>query len=332
MNKGFSNPFLLFFPLSSLLTASVCPAVNLDYSAENTNIGTYQQESRFSDFNRLRFNAHLNDERIPGLDTVVIIDNTTIFSQEEYQDFKNSFTLYRGYVEFGTESHLLTVGRQRIPFGVGRIWNPIDTFNPIDSTSIEPQERKGVDAVRYEYAISDLSNFDMTLAEKKGAARIKGFLSFADLALLAVLDNDDNHAIVGWEMEGELFETGIDVRSEGGIFYDQDSRESHCDLIIGAEYGFSNSLTLLLEYYYKDNPDDDYFGLSANYQLSPLTVVNLLMIFNVESQSILLAPSLTYSLGDETTLAGGFFLHDGNTDEDADNMEDMIFLKWFLHF
>jgi len=324
--------------IQSLLIASLillpvyeADSFNYDYSFENTNIAAYQEEQRFSDFNRLRLNVQMDDERIPQLSANLIINNNTTYSREE-NELDNALELYRGTIEYGTDKHLLIGGRQRIPFGVGRIWNPIDIFNPIDSTSVEPAEREGVDGLRYEYAISELAGFDINIAEKKGAARLKGFLAVADFALVTVIDNDEEQIIIGWEVEGELADTGIDMRSEGGSFYDQTKKEYHTEFIVGAEYGFSNSLTLLFEYYYNDNSDIDQLGMTMSYQLSHLLILNMLAMINIDDLSFLLSPTITYSLSDEMTLAAGFFLYHSDSGDSFGDAEDMVFIRWFVHF
>lgn len=321
---------LTFFILFWVLTTTAY-GVSLDSSIENTNIATYRQEQRLTDSNRLRLQGLAYDERIAELTATVIIDNLITYSQEK-SEFDCELKLYRGYLEYGTDKHLFVAGRQRIPFGVGRLWNPIDIFNPIDSASIEPDEREGVDAFRYEYAVSDLSNVDITIAEKKGAGRIKGFLGSTDVALVALIDNDQDKIILGWEIEGELGESGIDLRSEGGSFYDQDKKEYHTEFIVGGEYGFANSLTLLMEYYYNDDGDGDHLGITLSYQPSPLLFINMLVMINLDDHSTLLAPTFTYSLSDEMTLATGIFLYNGDSGETFGDSENLAFIKWFIHF
>ncbi len=326
-----------FFATACLVFLSILPTIaasqpfTFDYSLENTNIAAYRQKQRFTDDNRLRLQLQVESEKIPQLTASLKVDNNTGFNQED-SGLDNDVRLYRGYIEYATDSHLLRVGRQRIPFGVGRIWNPIDIFNPIDVTAIEPGEREGTDSLRYEYAISDLAGFDLTLAEDRWAARLKGFLGFADMALVTVIDDDRDLIIVGWELEGELASTGIELRSEGGSFYSRSMEEAHTELIIGAEYGFANSLTLLLEYSFNDDPDVDQLGIILSYQLSPLLQASILALTNLEDHSRLLAPTISYSLSDEMTLTTGFFFHDGENGTSFGNMEDMVFLKWFIHF
>ena len=54
--------------------------------------------------------------------------------------------IYRGWVRWQEEGFELTVGRQRIALGRGRLWNPEDLFNPIFPLAVEPGQRIGQDS------------------------------------------------------------------------------------------------------------------------------------------------------------------------------------------
>jgi len=330
MRHRFFFAFLFSLP-SPLLLYSPAPAFDYDLTLENTNIIIYREESDFSDFNRLRLGGRIDSEKLEGLSFLFMVDNRTDYSYEE-NHLDNELVVHRMILEYGTDNYLLSAGRQRVPFGVGRIWNPIDIFNPIDSTSIETGEREGVDSLRFEYALSELSTFDITLAEDKGAARLKTFFNFVDVALVSVIDNEQDRIIVGWELEGELGDSNIDARSEGGVFYDQTTNEYHTELIFGVEYGFSNSLTLLFEYQYNDEDNFDQLGATLSYQISPLLSFYLLAILDLNDHSSLISPTLTYSLSDEMTLTGGFFVYSGDEGDFFGGGEDLAFVKLFVHF
>lgn len=55
--------------------------------------------------------------------------------------------LYRAFVKLERGKAEATIGRQRIPWGVGRLWNPVDRFNAIPPLSIESDQSLGVDAL-----------------------------------------------------------------------------------------------------------------------------------------------------------------------------------------
>jgi hypothetical protein len=55
--------------------------------------------------------------------------------------------LYRGYVQAEGKGALARFGRQRISWGVGNLWNPIDRFDPRPPLDIQADENVGSDAL-----------------------------------------------------------------------------------------------------------------------------------------------------------------------------------------
>lgn len=55
--------------------------------------------------------------------------------------------LYRAYAQLELDELETRVGRQRIPWGVGRLWQPTDRFNAIPPLAIERDQILGVDAL-----------------------------------------------------------------------------------------------------------------------------------------------------------------------------------------
>ncbi|MEA3547682.1 MAG: hypothetical protein U9R66_08455 [Thermodesulfobacteriota bacterium] len=317
--------------LANLALVAGLLAFEPDYGFENTNIPTWDKDNHWQDYNRLRFELDMVNSLMPGLEAKMIIDNETGYT-ERPSGLANKTSIYRAWLAYVGDRHLLAIGRQRISFGVGRIWNPVDVFNPIDSLSLEPEERSGTEALHYEYAISDLSDIEVTLSKDKSAARLKGFLYAADLALVAVIDNDNHRDIIGYELQGELAGTGIELRSEGGSFYDRRSSNRYTEFIAGAEYGFANSLSLLGEYKFNDDTHIDYGAFTISCQPSVLWSLSLLSIINLDDDSTFIAPSLEYSLSDEMTLSGSIFFYHGGTDDEFGSTADLYSLRWFVHF
>ena len=276
----------------------------------------YHDSLETSNYNRLRVTLDLYHDTWEDISAKLILDNENIYSFKDKNN-KNTSQFYRGYLRYSGEKHMLTLGLQRIPFGVGRIWNPIDIFNPIDITSIETDERKGTETLRYEYAINSLSNLDITLSNKKQAARIKGYLNVADVAL--VLVKNENKEIIGYEVEGEF--KSITLRSEGGYFTDTQSYR----YIIGAEYGFENSLTILTEFYHDSELDSKQLALNLSYRYSPILYLNFLALRNFDNDAIMIAPSTTYSLSDESTIAIGAFIG-------VKESSNQYFMRYFINF
>jgi len=339
--NGLQQTTILRAAVMALLAAAACPdcgavqglfpGLTCDNALENTNLLTYEESRDWTDFNRLRYDGLWTHESLPAVDFKFLGDATTSWLLSD-ESFRAELSIYRAYLSYRGEKTLLVAGKQRIPFGVGRIWNPIDVFNPIDATAIEPDEREGTDALRGEYSLGALAIADATVASEKAAARVKGYLDFADCAIVVEADNTTDLVITGWELEGELWDTGIEARSEGGVFYDRQAEESSLNLIVGAEYGFANSLDLTVEYLYAGLPGDTEIGLSAGYQLNMLTYLSCLVIINLRDESFFLAPAVEYSLSDEMTLNLGYSARQGDALTEFGEGDDTLWLKWFVHF
>lgn len=316
-------------------------AVTPEPALENTNIAGYDREHHATDYNRIRAELSLTHEQYGNLAAAVIVDNETVYTAAP-DELDNELSLYRAYGQYQGKRHFWSVGRQRIPLGVGRIWNPIDVFNPIDAQAVETDERTGTDSVRYEYALNELSNLDLTVADGKAAIRLKGYLEYADVGLVALRDNSNNRNptwgedtsldIIGWELEGRLPGTVLELRSEGGRVHNRETGDTFTECIFGAEFGFADSLTLLGEYRYSDQDMTDQLGLQIGYQPAMLWTCHLLLLSSLDDGSMLVAPSITYSLSDEMTLSAGGFIATGDDTTTFSEAGNRCFLRWFVHF
>lgn len=312
--------------------AAACLGLVPGISLENTSIGGYDEQHSIVAYNRLRGGMSLSHEKHSDWSANVLIDNETLYVNMP-GSLQNKTSIYRAFIEYSGAKHFWVIGKQRIPLGVGRFWNPIDVFNPIDIEAVEPGERPGTTSIHYEYALSRLSNIDATVAKGKAACRLKGYLGFGDVALVSEWDEDRDEYIIGWELEGELPDTGIELRSEGGSFYDRTSRRRHTELILGAEHGFVNSLVLTGEYHYSDKDGSrNELGIAAVFQPTMLWSCSLTTVTDLADGSGFFSPVLEYSLGDDMTLSGGAFIYYGNNSSAYGNGTDRLYLRWFIHF
>ena len=131
--------------------------------------------------NRIRFKAYLNDKittviemrnRIfygeatrlnPSLGKLLEKDNGQIdlsFVSLERKPLIIHSILDRAYIRYSEDNWELTVGRQRINWGVNLAFNPNDLFNAYSLVDFDYQERPGVDAIRFQYYEDDMSSFE----------------------------------------------------------------------------------------------------------------------------------------------------------------------------
>jgi len=380
LKKTFLQAAFIFFFFSN----SICFAdINLTFSDTNfvNTVKNISGELRPYDFNRFRteLNAQAPSENIRFKG---ILDVETFIGQDfldssvynliqdpdpalpfnpyldvlESDDVTTRLYLYRMWTEFKFNNANLVFGLQRIPFGVGRVWNPADTFNPINATSVESNERLGVFATRYTHYLTDLSflevlvNFVNDMDLDRYALRYKGHHKGMDMGISYVQNSDFLMSAVEWE--SNLLETGIEVRSEIGIFNNNALDEKYVSGIMGLEYGFPNNLTALAEYFYNglgtsDKEDYDtgiltcgnwnlgkhYVGGQMTYELSPLIMLSLASIYNLGDESFFHGPSIRYSVNDETTFSIGANIFTGtNSSEFGESFSNLYYVKLETYF
>jgi hypothetical protein len=220
--------------------------------------------------------------------------------------------------------------------------------------ALEPDEVEGVFALAYTYSPGSLSQMSVVSAmgddqSFKHAGRIKGYLAVADAALNVIRSKDVT--MIGYELEGELMKTGIELRSEGGWFKDKLLDRTFIQALVGADYGFENSLAIALEWLHTSRtfeselllgipsgtPNNlvrsrDYGGISGSYELDPLLYGSLSAIVSAKDGSFYLSPSVRYSLDDDMTLGVGALLHGGEPESEFGSYGQTYYLNFKVTF
>ncbi len=99
--------------------------------------------------------------------------------------------VYRGWLRWEQGPFQLTVGRQRIPWGVGRLWNPIDRFNAIGPLDIEGDQSLGIDSVDMRWSFSGFDQLQLVYApgtssaDARYAARYQAVIRDVDVGVMA---------------------------------------------------------------------------------------------------------------------------------------------------
>ncbi|MDD5457444.1 MAG: hypothetical protein PHV30_10510 [Candidatus Margulisbacteria bacterium] len=263
--------------------------------------------------------------------------------------------LYRLYGTWQNGPHNLTLGIQRIPFGVGRLWNPTDRFNPVNALSIEKEERLGVFGLNYTYYSDNLSylqlltNLDNFGAIDKYGLRYKSHFSDIDAAFSYIMSDSFN--MNGLELEGNLLNTGMEVRSEIGYFNDYANNNLYVRGILGFDYGFPNMVSLAVEYYYNgsgadnilnynsstltpDNPylGRHYLGVMLSYMFDPLSTISTTGVLNILDSSFFTGLTLSRSLNDNLILNLGASLFNGSSGSEFSTYSGSYFLQIAMFF
>lgn len=229
----------------------------------------------------------------------------------------------------------LTLGRQAISLGAARNINPSDIFIPQNITSITDEYRRGIDALRFQYAINALAEFDAgALAghdfKNNGAwVQLQIPVNQNDITLISALTENDHLFGLGvqssWKDIGLWFE---------GASIEGDS-QSYFRLSSGFDYSIKDDLFLQVEHHHNSiastHPENylaqtntvpwqshgvfllgrDYLMPSITWQASALSSINLQVISNIHDHSFLLHSQLAYSLSENCYADLGAYIYQG---------------------
>lgn len=295
--------------------------------------------------------------------------DTPFKTQSHYYDYYEGALyakLYRLYGGYADEKNSITLGLQNITMGVGRLWNPTNLFNPRNTYALEPDEVFGVAALSYIRHLGATTDLRVVVSQKKDhslkyAASLKGFLEYGDVALNLVYS--DETVMVGYELEANLAETGIELRSEGAYIDNRALQESPISTavteasffqgIVGGDYGFENGVSLVVEALYSSkafsyeqvlaNLDSEvlpnlvlsqfYVGTGITYTFNLFLEGSLTYIesFN-EENSRFITPVLTYSVNDYNTLSLGAMIQSGPRGSEFGMFDNSYYLRYELSF
>ena len=171
--------------------------------------------------------------------------------------------LDRAYVSLHPSWGEVTVGRQAIGLGRGVLFSAVDVFAPFAPIEVDREWRRGVDAARIEYRVSDTASVEaiavggQSCEESACLVRARGYVGHVDGELIVGRRAEDmmyagvvSAAVGDAEVHGELalFDTPR-AHPDGGWF---GSGRLIAKAVAGASYTFDvgDGLTVLGEYHY----------------------------------------------------------------------------------
>lgn len=219
----------------------------------------------------------------------------------------------------------LRIGRQRVAWGTGRFWSPLDLLNPVDPVALEPGERQGVDALLVEHKRSATSRASLVYAPARQGrdhvlAQWHANARGVDYSLTA--GRVPEGTLAGVDVAGQI--RGAGIRAEWTVTHAADGQRPQ-RVLLGWDYAFPNTFALTAEFYYDGSGTDDparydlagllagrrqtvarrYAGLSTRYELTPLLRWENWLVRNVDDRSWYVSPRLTWSLRQDLDLAAG---------------------------
>ncbi|MEL6649935.1 MAG: hypothetical protein AAFQ87_03930 [Bacteroidota bacterium] len=240
----------------------------------------------------------------------------------------NGFLLHsiidRAYVNYSHDKWDITVGRQRINWGINTVWNPHDLFNAFNFLDFDYEERPGSDAIRVQYFPGVVSRAEIAIApddtiENSVAAalylfNVKGY----DVQVLSGYYRGDAVFGAGWA--GNLGQIGFKGEASYFIPIEDLSEDSLSSLnaSIGLDYVFGNGLYVSGSALYNSRAEagsTNALGVSggalspknlfparfalfasASGNFTPLFTGNVSVIYGPGNSLVALIPTLTYSV------------------------------------
>lgn len=229
----------------------------------------------------------------------------------------------------------LTIGRQAITFGSARILNPTDVFLPFDVRTLNTEYRIGIDALRFQKPVGQLSEIDLGYVFGENSDLSAAFARFqtnfagSDFEFTALEYSEQR--LLGFGLESTLgpFGTWLEIaHATGDATYNR--------LSLGLDYGFSENWFGMLEYHYSgagsSDPDDylqnlsepayqfggvfllgeQYLVPTLSWQISALSSASLQVIANLDDSSAFVSVGFDRSLSDNLYLGGNLYWFTGD--------------------
>lgn len=261
--------------------------------------------------------------------------------------------LYRASLTFTAGATDLRIGRQRIAWGTGRFWSPLDILNPFSPIQLEREERIGVDAVLIEQKLGALSRLAAVYAPQHGSGDSSAAVYWhdnragVDYSFLA--GRFARERIAGLDLATQLGEAGLraeltHARREDGTHYER--------ALLGIDYAFANTLTLGGELYFNGAGSADpraydfpsllagrihsvarrYAGAYARYEVTALLEWATYLVVNLDDRSRFFSPSLSYSVAPNVDLTLGAQWLQGRTASEFAQLHDTYYaqVQWFF--
>ncbi|MBU2491488.1 MAG: hypothetical protein KJ571_02615 [Bacteroidetes bacterium] len=201
----------------------------------------------------------------------------------------------------------IEVGRQRIQWGSGRIWNPTDLFNPINPALFYKIEKDGADIISLKYIFGNFTDIDLVFnaaenfSESNYGFRFRTNFNEYDISLMG--GRFDKRIVAGLDIAGNFFDAGL--RGEGIFSADENLLNNNfIKFIVGADYQFTSKLYGVIEYHFNGEGKKD----KSEYELLKLVnnkIINLSKNYLYEGLIFQYHPLITFTLSNNTNLNDG---------------------------
>ena len=273
--------------------------------------------------NRLYFGQLVKD--YPGFADLVTGSAQPISLSENWIN-RNSVlfnsTIDRASAEYNEGKWDITIGRQRINWGINTVWTPNDIFNTFNFFDFDYEERPGSDASRSRYLMNSASSVEVDLCPGKTASQDIGAVMYHlnkwdyDFQVFTGIWHTDYTAGAGWA--GNLKSAGF--KGEVTYFAPYGTNRDSASLVssLTLDYGFKNGIYVLVSGLYNSLGNDSsinmvqlssetlsaknmfpfrYTGyVQAAFPLSPILHLSTGLMYSPAGNSVIFLPTLTWSV------------------------------------
>lgn len=314
------------------------------------------------------FHLELHQESIIGKEFLKTIEFQSLRASQKDLPFEvelasslessafHNLRVFRAFYQNSGLDQTFTVGLQRIALGVGRIWNPLDLLHPRDPGSLQPTLQNPVMALHWENYPSALSKFQsFSTFGTNWKSTIQGihyqwFEHGWDQGI--TLLRTSNSRVLGFQVEGNLGNTGLEARFEGGIFEESILNQREFQAVAGVDYGFPNAASIALEFFFNQvgshnlpqnttslslgrqlpYQGEQYLGILGTYPLTPIQNLSGVLISNLSDGSHLFSLGWSHRRDEFSEWGIGFQLARGSNGSEFGLRTDTLYLQFNRFF
>tara|TARA_B100000530_G_scaffold336575_1_gene291730 strand:+ start:1670 stop:2815 length:1146 start_codon:yes stop_codon:yes gene_type:complete len=336
-SKIFSIAFLFIISIEGV-SQKLNPSFSLNgyvkYLPAYMDYSFFESENNHLIHNRINFRGYFGDNLsigielrnrvffndIPSIQGDDGLVNMSYFIVREDNFVFNSM-IDRLWLKYQKDKIEISIGRQRVNWGVNTIWNNNDLFNAYNFIDFDYIERPGSDVVRFIYTGDNLSSFELVYMpnERKGyaLAGLYKLNSFGyDFQLLAA--NYFNDIVLGGGWAGNIKNAGF--KGELSYFFDKENIENSLSFSSSLDYSTKNGFYFLGSYLYNSNgmnesnflslininanvlspknlmPSKHSYLLQVNKPISPPLNMSLNILYGKGIKLLYVSPSLSYDI------------------------------------
>lgn len=262
----------------------------------------------------------------------VAFDLTIPYDTTSLSYAESNIRISRLALWLGPETLRLVAGKQRLYWGVARVFRPLDIFNPINY--YEPSyERPGSNALLGYLALGDLTSIRAVMVPRFSIKQSIAGVRFGtnllqnDIGLNFMDQRNPQKTIMGFEIAGELA-----VGYWGEFSYTWEDTIRYGKASIGMDYTFPFMLYGMVEYFFDESGERDkneydisqiadgtrvtlaqqYVYLSLGLAYNPFFRPAVNSIVNIDDGGVILIPQVSYAIFDNAEIVSGLNIFFGS--------------------